>query len=206
MENGEEKYVQTIAELVKVADANGTVPDDRAPDKAPEKRKSSRKVVATAIGSKNTSTASKPKVTIMIDSAKATVLELASGIPLKAKAALDKSYVVASEVRSLSQGNADACLQSGKILADGLKDFGSTYVAEGQAAIATLKSDIKDISAVKSPSDLFNLQRTIALRNIEAAFAFGQKSRETLVELARGSAAPITKQVGVVSESLRKVA
>lgn len=141
----------------------------------------------------------------MIDSAKTTAEEFAADVRSKARAALEKGQAVASDARALAQGNVEACLESGKILANGLKDIGTRQAAEGQATFAALTSEVKELFAAKSPAELFKLQSEMARRNIEAVFTLGTKNGEALLELAKDAAAPITKQANAVVETLRKV-
>ena len=140
----------------------------------------------------------------MIDSAKTTAEEFAADIQSKAKVALEKGQAVASEARTLAQGNVEACLESGKILANGLKDIGSRQVADGQATFAALTSEFKELFTAQSPAELFKLQGEIARRNIEAVFTLGTKNGQALLELAKEASAPITKQANAVVERLRK--
>jgi hypothetical protein len=124
----------------------------------------------------------------------------------KAKAAYAKGAAALSDIQTFSKGNVDAIAASGKILGGGLKSLGSDYVAEGRSAAETFTADIKQLAASKSPADFFKLQSTILGRNFGTAFDFQSKSAEAILKLAKESAAPISKRVGVAIEAFRKAA
>jgi hypothetical protein len=124
----------------------------------------------------------------------------------KAKAAYDKGAATFGEARTFTKGNVDAVVESGRILGAGLRQLGEGYVAEGRNAVATFNADIKELAAVKSPVDFFKLQSKIIGRNLGTAIDFQSKNAETVLKLAKDSAAPLAKRVGVAVEAVRKAA
>lgn len=129
-----------------------------------------------------------------------------AGVQGKAKAFYDKGTAAFGEAQTLTKGNLDAVVESGKILGAGLKTLGEGYVAEGKTAVATLNADIKEFAAVKSPIDFFKLQSKIIGRNFGTAIDFHSKNAEAVLQLAKDSAAPVAKRVGVAVEAVRKAA
>jgi phasin family protein len=124
----------------------------------------------------------------------------------KAKAAYEKSAEVATEVTELTKGNVEAFVESGKIFAAGAQDLGKTYAEEAKSAYETMTADMKELAAVKSPTELFQLQGKIARRNFDALVATGSKNTETFLKLANDAFAPLTGRVEVATEKLAKVA
>ena len=124
----------------------------------------------------------------------------------KAKTALAKGSEVASEVTSFTKGNVEAFVSSGKILATGAKVLGKDYVTESKGAFETLTGDMKALAAVKSPTELFQLQGKLARRNFDAAIAFGSKTSESLVKLANEAFAPISNRVSIAVDKVSKAA
>ncbi len=124
----------------------------------------------------------------------------------RAKIAYEKSTVVFGDVTEFSKGNVEALVESGKILAAGLQDMGKAYVAEGKSAIETLTADVKELAAVKSPTDFFKLQGEILRRNFDVAVATGSKNSETLVKLAGDAFAPISTRASLAIEKVKQAA
>ena len=91
---------------------------------------------------------------------------LAADVQARAKAAYDKSQAYAASDR-VHQGQRRSHRRSGKILAAGVQDMGKTYVAEAKSAYETVTADVKEMAAVKSPTELFQLQGEIARRNFD---------------------------------------
>jgi hypothetical protein len=124
----------------------------------------------------------------------------------QAKAAYEQGVAVFGDVKEFTRGNLDAVVESGKIAGAGLKQIGEGYVAEGRGAVATFNADIKELAAVKSPVDFFKLQSKIFGRNLGAAIDFHSKNAEAVLKLAKDSAEPLSKRVGVALEAVRKAA
>lgn len=124
----------------------------------------------------------------------------------RAKAAYDKSTEALTEATEFAKGNVEAIVESGKILAGGAQDLGKTYVEEAKSAYETLTGDFKEFAAVKSPTELFQLQGKIARRNFDAMVATTSKNTEAMMKLASEAFAPISGRVNLAAEKLSKAA
>jgi phasin family protein len=124
----------------------------------------------------------------------------------RAQAAYEKSTEALSDATEFAKGNVEAIVESGKILAGGAQDLSKSYVDEAKGAYETLTSDFKELAAVKSPTELFQLQGKIARRNFDAMVATGSKNTEAFLKLASEAFAPISGRVNVAAEKLTKVA
>lgn len=124
----------------------------------------------------------------------------------KAKAAYEKSTEALTEATEFAKGNVEAIVESGKIYAAGVQDLGKNYVEEAKSAYETLTADLKEMAAIKSPTELFQLQGKIMRRNFDALVATGSKSTEAVLKLANDSFAPISGRVNLAAEKLSKVA
>jgi len=127
-----------------------------------------------------------------------------STVKTQAKAAYAKGSAVAGEVGELSKGNIEAVVESGKILANGVKAISADYVAETKSAYETATGDFKKLAAVKSPTELFQLQGELMRRNFDAAVAFGSKETEKLVKLSNDTFAPISNRVSLIVDKVSK--
>jgi hypothetical protein len=124
----------------------------------------------------------------------------------KAKEAYDKSTEALTEATEFAKGNVEAIVESGKIYAAGVQDLGKSYVDEAKSAYETLTADLKEMAAIKSPTELFQLQGKIMRRNFDALVATGSKNTEAMVKLANDTFAPISGRVNLAAEKLAKVA
>jgi hypothetical protein len=124
----------------------------------------------------------------------------------KAKVAYEKGTESLTEATEFAKGNVEALVESGKILAAGAQDLGKSYVEEAKSAYETLSADLKEMAAIKSPTELFQLQGKIARRNFDALVATSAKNTEAVLKLANDTFAPITGRVNLAAEKLAKVA
>ena len=124
----------------------------------------------------------------------------------RAKEAYEKSSETLAEATEFAKDNIEAVVESGKILAGGAQDLGKTYVEEAKSAYETLTGDLKELAAVKSPTELFQLQGKIARRNFDAMVAASSKNTEAMIKLYSEAFAPISGRVNVAAEKLTQAA
>jgi phasin family protein len=167
---------------------------------APVKSIAAKKIVkqATKPVAAKTSTISQLKDTMLQD--------VAADAQGRAKAVFEKGQALFGEAGEFSKGNVEALVESGKILAAGLQDMGKDYVAEGKTALEVVQADIKQLAAVKSPTDFFKLQGEILRRNFDAAVATGSKNSEKVVKLAGDAFAPLSTRVSLAVEKVKQAA
>lgn len=131
---------------------------------------------------------------------------LSADVQGKAKLAYAKGSVVASEIGSMTKGNVDAMVASGKILGAGLKGLGQESIAEGKQAVDTVVADFKTLTTLKSPKDFLDFQFKLVKRNIDTAIALSGKNSKALGKLAGDAAAPLSGQFKANVAKLRKAA
>lgn len=124
----------------------------------------------------------------------------------RAKAAYEKGTELTADVTAFHKGNFDALVESGKIFAAGMQNLGRTAVEEAKSAAETVTGDVKAIAAVKSPTELFQLQGEIARRNLDTLVARTSKNAEIMMKLASDAFAPISTRASVAMERLTKAA
>ena len=134
------------------------------------------------------------------------IAEAISDAQSKAKAAFDKSAALAAEMTEFAKGNVEAVVESTKVYAAGVQDLGKNYVAEAKSAYETLTADIKELAAVKSPAELFQLQGKLARRNFDAMVAYSSKSTEAVTKLANEAFAPISGRISLAASKISKAA
>lgn len=124
----------------------------------------------------------------------------------KAKAAFEKGTGALGELGDFTKGNLEAVVESGKILAEGLQGLGSELVSEGRTSFSTLTGDIKELAAVKSPTDFFKIQGDIARKNFDSAVAYSSKNSEAMLKLMSDVMAPLSGRVSIAMEKVRHAA
>ena len=202
------------AKAKKVAAKKAPAKKKAAPKKvaakkaAPVKTKAAAKKPATA-----TTPISKLKDTIMATAKNAKTTdytakakEVAADVQTRAKAAYDKGAEMTQDVVEFQKGNFEALVESGKILANGMQDMGRTYVEEAKSAAETVQGDVKKFAAIKSPTELFQLQGEIARRNFDAMVSTTSKNTEAMVKLANEAFAPLSSRFSLAAEKVRKAA
>ena len=135
-----------------------------------------------------------------------SVTDAVADMQTKAKAAYEKGTAFAGEATEFAKGNVEAMVESGKIFSEGLQSIGKTYVDEAKSAYETATADFKEMAAIKSPTELFQLQGKLARRNFDAMMAFGSKSSEAFVKLANEGFAPISSRVSLAADKMSKAA
>ena len=173
--------------------------------KAPAK-KAAPKAAATTTNNPVT----KLKDTIMATAAKtdftAQAKEMAADVQERVKGAYSKATELASEAGDFSKANLEAVVESGKILFAGTQELVKSDVEVGKGLVEIVTADAKKVAAIKSPTELFQLQGEIARRNFDAAVSFGSQRTEALVKLYNDAFAPISNRFSVAAEKFSKAA
>lgn len=166
---------------------------------------------ATVSKTNNKPTISQLKDTIMATTTKTPdftkgIQSAIADIQEKTKAAFEKGTASLGEVSEFAKGNVEAFVESGKILAAGVQDLGTTYVSESRAAFETLTSDVKELASSKTPADFLKLQSELLRRNLDTAVATGSKNSEAFLKLANEVFAPISGRFSLALEKVKKAA
>ena len=135
-----------------------------------------------------------------------SMTEAVSEMQAKAQEAYDKSTGMVAEMTEMAKGQVEAIVESSKIMVAGVQDLGKTYADEAKSAYETMTADVKEMAAVKSPTELFQLQGKIMRRNFDLLVASGSKGSESAMKLANDTFAPLTARVNLAVEKLSKAA
>ncbi|MES2493677.1 MAG: phasin family protein [Pseudomonadota bacterium] len=124
----------------------------------------------------------------------------------KAKTAYAKSTEALGEANDFAKGNVEAIVESGKLLASGLQELGSTVVADSRSAFETITADVKELASVKSPTEFFQLQSVMLRKTFDGAVAQASKNTEAMMKLATEAFLPISSRVSLAVEKVSKAA
>ena len=136
----------------------------------------------------------------------ATAKDVIADVQTRAKTAYAQTTVLASEATEFTKANVEAVVESGKIFIAGAQELLKDNVETGKTVIETVTEDAKKVAALKSPTELFQLQGEIARRNFDALVSYGSKRTEAWVKLYNDAFAPISNRVSVAAEKIKKAA
>lgn len=135
-----------------------------------------------------------------------TVRDFAATAQDKMQAFYTRQTALVSEMTDLGRGNVEAVVESTRILATGLQDLGRSTLEESRAAYEGLTDDVKRMAAIKSPTELMQLQSELARRNLDAIITQTSKNTEAMLKLANDVFAPLSSRASVAVEKLSSAA
>ena len=196
---------------VKKTPAKKTPARKPAAKKAPAAAAKTKTAAKKAAPKKTeTNPVTKLKDTIMATAEKndiaATAKEMAADLQERVKTAYSKTGEFAGEVGEFNKANVDAMVESGKIFFTGAQELVKDNVETGKTVVETVTEDAKKMAAVKSPTELMQLQGELARRNFDAVVSYGSKRTEAWVKLYNDAFAPISNRVSVAAEKISKAA
>ena len=188
--------------------------------KTPARKPAAKKAPAVAAKTKTAAKKAAPKTeanpvtklkdTIMATAEKtditATAKEMAADVQERVKTAYSKAGEFAAEANEFNKANVEAVVESGKIFFAGAQELVKDNVETGKSVVETVTEDAKKMAAVKSPTELMQLQGELARRNFDAVVSFGSQRTEAWVKLYNDAFAPISNRVSVAAEKISKAA
>ena len=126
-------------------------------------------------------------------------------INARAKGVAEKSAKFMEELSEITKGNAEAMVASAKIAASGAETIGADAAAYGKKSLEHATGAIKGMAAVKSPTELFQLQSDYAKSSFDAMVAETSKMTEAMVKLAGEMFQPISSRLAVTAEKIKGV-
>ncbi len=205
----------------KKAPAKKTVAKKTVAKKAPAKRAAAKKTAAKKAPAKKAPAKAAAKTTTdnpviqlkdkIMATAKTTdftasAKEMAADMQERVKTAAAKVGEFASEAGEFNKANLEAVVESGKVMFAGAQELLRANVETGKTVVETMTADVKKMAAVKSPTELMQLQGELARRNFDAVVSYGSKRTEAIVKLYNDAFAPISSRVSVAAEKISKAA
>ena len=108
-----------------------------------------------------------------------------------------------TDFTDMAKGNVEAMVEAGKVFTSGLQEMGRVLVEDMQGAAEQMQDDAKKMSAVTSPTELFQLQGDLARRNFDAAVAQTSRNVEQVMKLANDMFAPISTRASIAMDKAR---
>lgn len=124
----------------------------------------------------------------------------------RAQAFYQRSTELASDMSEFTRGNAEALVEAGRVWAAGMQDIGRSTLEETRTAVEGMTEGAKRLAAVKSPTELLQLQSELAQRNMDAFIKQASRNTETFLKLANDAFAPVSSRLSVAVEKFSKAA
>ena len=148
-------------------------------------------------------------VSKMTDTVKATTekaTEFFADVRVKASDAAEKGKKFAVEAVEFNKANVDAVVEAGKIVAKGAQEMGKANMEFAKKNFEDVQAAVKELTAVKSPTDFVKLQGEMARKGFDTAVAQGSKNTEAMVKLVSEMFQPISNRIAVTTELFKKAA
>ena len=149
----------------------------------------------------------------MTDTVKATTekmtaqaTEYFADIREKATEATEKSKKLAADAVEFNKANIEAMVEAAKIAAKGAQDMGKTNIEFAKKNFEEMQAAVKEITAVKSPTDFVKLQGEMARKGFDTAVAQTSKNTEAMVKLVSDMFQPISNRIAVTTDLFKKAA
>jgi phasin family protein len=124
----------------------------------------------------------------------------------RASVAADKGKKLAADTFEFQKANFAAMLDAGKIVAKGAQEIGKTNVEFAKSNFAEIQAAVKEIAAVRTPTDFVKVQTAWTKKGFDTAVAQGSKNTEAMVKLVSDMFQPISNRIAVTTDLFKKAA
>ncbi len=132
--------------------------------------------------------------------------EFFADIREKAGEAAEKGKKFATDATEFNKANIEALVEAGKLVAKGAQDLGKTNLEYAKKNFEEVQAAVKEVTAVKSPTDFVKLQGEFARKGFDIAVAQGSKNTEAMVKLMGDMFQPISNRIAVATDYFKKAA
>ncbi|MDB5663073.1 MAG: phasin family protein [Sphingomonas bacterium] len=121
----------------------------------------------------------------------------------RAKTAVEKSTKIAEEMAELTKGNVEALVASGRVAAKGAESMTQEVAEYSKKNFESATGALKSFAAVKSPTELFQLQSEFAKSSFDTMVAEASKVSESMLKLMGEIAQPLSTRYAVAAEKMK---
>ncbi len=132
-----------------------------------------------------------------------TMTDTVKNVQENAKDVMEKGSKLVSEIVEFNKGNIEAVVEAGKIGVKGAQEMGQRTAEVSRKNWDATTAMVKQVAAVKSPTDLFKLQGEFARSQFDVAVAEMSKSTEMFVKLAGDMFQPLQNRYAVAAEKVK---
>ena len=109
----------------------------------------------------------------------------------------------AQDFIAFGQGNVEAFMKSGQILAAGMQDLSKQMAAAAQASVDEAMAAFKTLAGTRSVKEAMDVQAALARSIVEKTIAGTSGAAEASYKLAEQAAAPIAGRVNLAVDSFK---
>ncbi len=121
----------------------------------------------------------------------------------RAKAASQKTTQMMTQAGDLGRGNVEAFVEAGKIGAEAFQELGRDNMEFAKKSFEESSSAMKNLSSIKSPTELFQLQGEMARKNFDVMVEQASKNTEKMVKLMGDMFQPISNRMAEAGEKMK---
>jgi phasin family protein len=121
----------------------------------------------------------------------------------RAKSAVEKSSKMAEEMTELTKGNVEAIVASGRVAAKGAEAMTQELAEYSKKSFETATGAMKSFAAVKSPTELMQLQAEFARSQFDSMIAEASKVSESMMKLMGEMVQPLSTRYAVAAEKMK---
>ena len=191
----------TPSEMSAVAEKKDPTPSPLAAEKAVSV---DSKPIAQGVTKMTDTVKATAEKTAKVTAEKAT--EFFADVREKATEAAEKGKKLAAEAVGFNKANVEAVLEAGKIVAKGAQELGKANIEFAKKNFEEVQVAVKEMTAVKSPTDFVKLQGEFARKGFDIAVAQGSKNTEAMVKLVSDMFQPISNRIAATTELFKKAA
>ncbi len=119
------------------------------------------------------------------------------------KTAFEKSSKFGEEFVDFQKGNVEAIVASARVAAKASESFGQEAAEYGKKHFESATAAFKSFAAVKSPTELFQLQSEFAKSSFDSAVAEASRVSESLLKVAGEIVQPLSNRYAVAAEKFK---
>jgi phasin family protein len=121
----------------------------------------------------------------------------------RAKSAVEKTSKMAEELTELTKGNVEAIVASGRVAAKGAEAMTQEAAEYSKKSFESATGALKSFAAVKSPTELFQLQSEFAKTSFDSMVAEASKVSESMLKLMGEIAQPLSSRYAIAADKLK---
>lgn len=185
-------------------------PDAKKPDPSVKPvRRAPTKLVADRATTASTAKPAATEETTMNDTIKTVTDKTQAAFAeanTRAKAQVEKGTKLFEDMNAFSKGNLEAMVESSKIAAKGAEDIAKYSADYARSTVEKANATMRELAAVKSPTEFFQKQSEIAKHTMDAVAAETAKFTENYLKLLGEIVQPYQNRVAIAAEKLKVAA
>ena len=142
-------------------------------------------------------------VTTQPQAAAAKVKDMIADLNDRTKTAFEKTAKAGEELTAFTKGNMEAFATSAKTAAKGAEALGQELADYGKKSFETASATMKSLAAVKTPTEMFQIQSEYAKSSFDSAVAEASKLSEAWLKLAGDVFQPLSSRYALAAEKIK---